>query len=333
MSWWRAGLALCSALSLAPTLGAQDAPTPRSYSLVSAQAVDSMQSDIRVDCPEGVVCIDNVSFAAFAHARTLSGPDVGERFGAAILTHLRLRDQPMLMLVEHRDGGERIVRAYARAPREGGRACLYRSLLDKFGSLPSGEAVEVDDLRVCALTPAVVPAEPPLVEVSRKMLGLSGPRRTPGKPRFRLTPRSGSGPVILALIETERGYPNGDWYCPPEPEGAEETICLGAAIVMHPGRVAHRYGGSDNVDPDWRASRFKAIGRHAVRWMEGGRWLAVIEQTDQDYYYVQWKVDARGNRFCLPQSVIDHYGIEAMPRFKLNRDGDRCYAVKLPDSW
>ncbi len=329
----RAGLALCSALCFAavPALAASEAAPARGYSLVSAQAVDSIPSDIRVDCPDGVACIDTVSFGSFAHAKTLAGPDVGERFGAAIQTRLRLRDQPLLMAVEH--GDPMIVRAYARSPREGGRACLYRSLLDKFGSLPSGDGIEVEDIRVCAITPAVVRAEPPADPVSQKDLDGAGPRKRAGEPQFHLTPKGESGPVILALIDLERGYPNGGWICPPESDDGEESICLGASIVMHSGRVGRRYGGSDNVDPGWRAARFKAIGGHAVRWVEGGRWLAIIEQTDENYYYVQWKTAAVRNRFCLPQTVIDRYNIEATPRFTLNRDGDRCYAVKLPDSW
>lgn len=150
-----------------------------------------------------------------------------------------------------------------------------------------------------------------------------------GAPKFRLTPQGSSGPVILALIETERGYPNGDWYCEPDPD--PESICLGADIVIHPGAVVREYGRSANVDPRWRAAKFKQIGGHAVRWVEGGRWLAVIEQTDADYYYIQWKTDASSGRFCLPQTVIDHYRLEARPDFKLNEAGDHCYPVSLSD--
>lgn len=321
----RAKLTLCSALlfaAFAPRLAAQDmsAKSDTIYSLVSAQAVD---------CPQGVVCVDNLSFGSFAHAKTLSGPDVGERFGAAIVTHLRLIDQPMLLIVEHRSDGSKVVRSFARASQAGGRACMSRLIFDSLGFLPSGADIEVNGEEVCTITPPVVPSMAivtPVEVVTGKELILPVKR-----PQFRLAPIGSSGPVVLALIDIERGYPNGDWYCPPDTNW-EEEICLGASIVVHPGTIVRRYGGSENVDPEWRAAKFKQIGGHAVRWVEGGYWLAIIEQTDEDYYYIQWKTDASQGRFCLPQAVIDHYRVEAKPDFKLNDDGDRCYAVRMSDS-
>ena len=320
----RARLTLCSAALftlLSPSLQAQDASAPSStYSLVTAQAIDSVRSDIPLACPEPTLCVDNLSFGSFAHSKTLAGPDLGETFGAAIATHLRLRDQPMLMIVESRDDGSKNVRAFMRASQGGGRVCMSRLEFDPLDFHPAGAGIEVDDLHICATAPPVVSSmetiNVPIVAVSPTS-------------RFSLHPEGSSGPVILALIETERGYPNGDWYCEPDPD--PESICLGASIVIHPGSVVREYGGSANVDPVWRAAKFKQIGAHAVRWVEGGRWLAVIEQTDGDYYYIQWKTDASHGRFCLPQTVIDHYRLEARPDFKLNEAGDRCYPVSLSD--
>lgn len=335
MTLGRAGLTLCTALvvaALAPSLAAQDQPAEtRIFSLVSAQAMDSQQSSIPVDCPDAVLCVDNVSFGSFAHAKTLSGPPVDEEFGAAIVTHLRLRDQPMLLIVEHGSDGNKTVRSYARAPYQGGRACLNRSEFDALGFLPSGADLAVGDLEICTDTPPAIPRESLATPVTLLTAADVSDLQPAKKPQFRLTPEGSSGPVILALIETERGFPNGDYYCPPDIDW-ETEICHSASIVIHPGEVIRRYGASDNVDPKWRAAKFKQIGAHAVRWVEGGRWLAVIEQTDEDYYYIQWKADASRSRFCLPQSVIDHYKVQAKPDFKLNDAGERCYAVRLSDS-
>jgi hypothetical protein len=143
---------------------------------------------------------------------------------------------------------------------------------------------------------------------------------------YGLTAPEGSGPVLLAIIERGRGYPNGDSWCPPDTNW-ETDICLGASIVIARGRIVRILGASENVDPKWRSRKFKAIGGHAIRYMEGGRALAVIEQTDQDYYYVQWTTETKNNRFCLPQSMIDHYKLATDMRFAENKDGEHCYKL------
>lgn len=143
--------------------------------------------------------------------------------------------------------------------------------------------------------------------------------------KFRLTPSEDSGPVVLALIDLKRGYPNGDAYCPPDIDW-ETEICLGASIVIHRGRIERRYGWSDNVDHKWRARKFKEIGGHAVRRVEGGRWVAVIEQTDRDHWYVQWKAPIEHRRFCLPEAMVAHYQLKAPPSIG-SQDGASCYRV------
>ncbi|MBN8843454.1 MAG: hypothetical protein J0H88_09420 [Sphingomonadales bacterium] len=144
------------------------------------------------------------------------------------------------------------------------------------------------------------------------------------RPAFRLTPEGTSGPVVLALIDIDRGYPNGEFYCPPDTNW-ETDICLGADIVIHPGTIEKRFGWSDNVDRKWEANKFKQIGAHAVRWVEGGRWIAVIEQTDADYWYIQWKVPIEAGRFCLSDAMITHYRLEAPTGLRRKKDGARCF--------
>lgn len=145
-------------------------------------------------------------------------------------------------------------------------------------------------------------------------------------PNFRLTPQGESGPVVLALIDLERGYPNGDYYCPPDIDW-EKEICVGGDYFIHPGVIVRRYGWSDDADLKWRAGKFKDIGGHAARWAKGGRWVAVIEQTDGDYWYVQWKASVERGLFCMPDAMIEHYGLEAPLEKRRLADGTRCYGV------
>ncbi|WP_422061082.1 hypothetical protein [Sphingopyxis sp.] len=162
MTAGRARLTLCPAALLAiaaASLHAQEVSAFRpTYSLVSAQAVDSVQSDIPLDCPDGSVCVDNLSFGSFAHSKTLAGPDLGEKFGAAIVTHLRLRDQPMLMIVENRSDGSKFVRSFTRASQTGGQTCISRLDVDQLDFHPSGAGIDVNYLDICATTPPVFPS-------------------------------------------------------------------------------------------------------------------------------------------------------------------------------
>lgn len=157
---------------------------------------------------------------------------------------------------------------------------------------------------------------------------LPAPARTTGTPPFTLASRSeGSGPIALAEIRLKRGYPNGESWCPPDIDW-ETEICLGSSIVIAPGRVIRRLGASDDLDPQWNRRKFKYIGGHAIRWAEGGHWVAIIEQTDQDYWYVQWKAPIRDGRFCIHPRAAEFYGMASDLAYTSDDDGSRCYSLR-----
>ncbi|MEY4269996.1 MAG: hypothetical protein RLZZ58_1212, partial [Pseudomonadota bacterium] len=41
----------------------------------------------------------------------------------------------------------------------------------------------------------------------------------------------------------------------------------------------------------------------------------------------QWTTATTNNRFCLPQSMVDHYKLTTDMRFAENKDGERCYKL------
>ena len=151
---------------------------------------------------------------------------------------------------------------------------------------------------------------------------------TARSPNFTLAGRSdGSGPVALAEIRLKRGYPNGESWCPADIDW-ETEICLGSSIVMAKGRVIRRLGASDDLDPQWDRRKFKYIGGHAIRWAEGGHWVAVVEQTDQDYWFVQWKAPILDGRFCIHPSAAAFYGMASGLSHTTSEDGSRCYSLR-----
>jgi hypothetical protein len=109
--------------------GQQDAiapPPPRpAFTLVVARGVASVQSGIPLDCPEGVICVDTLSFASFDQAQSLYGPDLGPKFGAGMAVHMRLRGEPMLLVVASL-GDERRVIAWGRGGGLDQMACVRR---------------------------------------------------------------------------------------------------------------------------------------------------------------------------------------------------------------
>lgn len=147
-------------------------------------------------------------------------------------------------------------------------------------------------------------------------------------PPFALqNPGKGSGPVVLAEIRLERGYPNGESWCPADTNW-ETDICLGADLVIHKGRVVRKLGADAGADPVYERDRFKQIGGHAVRYVGGGRRVAFIEQTDKDYWFMQWSAPVEKGRFCLPADAIEHFGVESDLAFTAGENGARCYFLR-----
>lgn len=137
----------------------------------------------------------------------------------------------------------------------------------------------------------------------------------------------GSGPVVLAEVRTRRGYANGEWWCPPDTNW-ETDICFGANIIFAPGKVQRRLGATPDADTGYARSKFKFIGGHAVRYVKGGHYVAAIEQTDEDYWYIQWQAPVEKGRFCISSQAAEHFGVTSDLPYTASEDGARCYSLR-----
>lgn len=137
---------------------------------------------------------------------------------------------------------------------------------------------------------------------------------------------SGWGPIVLAVIDQNRARPTGGSYCPPSDD--PEEICLDASIVE---------GSSETVrylsqrpegwrDPG-RFPRVRFIGGHAVRWVDAGRQLAVLEQTNNGYLWRSWSTSVGSDEICLPSALIDRFRITARIPLSVGADGSRCFRL------
>jgi hypothetical protein len=99
------------------------------------------------------------------HARTLSGPRIGDTFGAASERGPAPYRPVLVVLLHLPDGRARIV-AQAEAGPDG-RACLATAEMDRIGWHPSGPDILVPGPGVCADLSALtaIPVPPPLTVV------------------------------------------------------------------------------------------------------------------------------------------------------------------------
>lgn len=132
------------------------------------------------------------------------------------------------------------------------------------------------------------------------------------------TEESDEPEVFAAVFELHDDPAEYDgYYCPPDPD--ENSICLGASILIQKGEIV-RYLGAEpprnhallrkarggDVYGDYL--RFRMIAGHSVSRVLPGRFVAVLEPTANGYVFVQWKEDMTHGRPCLPSFVVAHYG-------------------------
>jgi hypothetical protein len=141
--------------------------------------------------------------------------------------------------------------------------------------------------------------------------------------------------VFAAIISIKPG--DGEYsgyYCAPFQD--ENDICLGASILIQRGSV-DRYIGNlpDRRDPRLKSARrsdvdgayfrIKMIGGHAMRRIRPGRYLAIVEPTNDGYFFAQWYESYSETKGCFPEEVVDHYNKRlSFDRLKLREDGSRC---------
>jgi hypothetical protein len=125
--------------------------------------------------------------------------------------------------------------------------------------------------------------------------------------------------VYAAIIEIWplKGEYSGSYW----PPGCDEegAICLGANVLIQKGgierfvgaplsRADRRLRSAQGRDADGSYVRLRLIAGHARIRVPPGRYVAVLEPTDEGYVFVQWRGSLRGTRACFPRETLQHYG-------------------------
>jgi hypothetical protein len=138
------------------------------------------------------------------------------------------------------------------------------------------------------------------------------------------------GRLVLAVVDHNRALPAGGSYCPP-PEGPDE-ICLGASIVQGSAKIIRylsprpqgwRYPG--------RFPQVRFIGGHAVRWVDTGVRLEILEQTAENYLWRVWSASVDDDLVCLPQALIARFQIRTSLRYRSRAGQENCFRLSDMD--
>lgn len=132
------------------------------------------------------------------------------------------------------------------------------------------------------------------------------------------------GPVVLAIIEQQRALPTGGYFCPDDE--SPDAVCIGATIVEGPMRIVRILSGPPET---WRAvpgrPRVRFLAGHAVRSAPAGRFLALLEQTANGYYWRVWSTPVRRGWACVDGTVMTRFAVAPTAsgrlRFQTMRDG------------
>lgn len=154
---------------------------------------------------------------------------------------------------------------------------------------------------------------------------------SPREPFTITTPDNpGWGPIILAVVDHDRARPSGGYYCPPPgpDEREEDYICLGADLVEGPATVVRYLSPRPEGwrDPGPRP-RIRFIGGHAVRSVDAGRQLAILEQTDNGYLWRVWSTSVDRGWACFPDQIVSSFRLTS--RLGLRARGDESNCVNL----
>lgn len=147
---------------------------------------------------------------------------------------------------------------------------------------------------------------------------------------------AGQPEVFAAVFELrdEQGQDDG-YYC--SPDLPDDAICLGSSILIQKGVLVRYLGEKPPAnDPKIRKARgadvygkyvrFRMIGRHAAMQVEPGRYVAVLEPTENGYLFVQWKEALTHGRPCLPGYIVEHYGSRlSLPVVPEEPGGSVCF--------
>ena len=128
--------------------------------------------------------------------------------------------------------------------------------------------------------------------------------------------------VTLAVISVEKGEYQGYYV-----EGAQpgDIVTGGDPILLQEARLVRRIAGPPM--PGFRKVRRLAGGYRIGYDRAVPRLIAILEPTDQGYYFAQWSQRLSGRYACFPENVRAHFKMRFPPNRKPNAQGAICIDV------
>lgn len=134
------------------------------------------------------------------------------------------------------------------------------------------------------------------------------------------------GRLVLAVVDHGRAYPSGGYWCPDDEDA--DTVCLGADLVEGPADIvaylSPRPAGWRDPGP---RPRVRFIGGHAVRWVDAGRRLAILEQTSGSYLWRVWSVPVERGWACIDPLIVQRFSLTTQLRFRRRGPSEHCFRL------
>ncbi len=134
------------------------------------------------------------------------------------------------------------------------------------------------------------------------------------------------GELYLVEIELPKSRPHpSEYYC----EGADdpESICLGASIIYRKGTLLRTLASTDGKSLRGNKVSVKGIGRHAIRFAPAKYVVALLELTEDGYFWIPIQEDIEKSCFCLDNHAIEYFSINLKLKPRKSEAWNSCFRI------
>ncbi len=133
------------------------------------------------------------------------------------------------------------------------------------------------------------------------------------------------GELYLVEIELPKARPHpSEYYCNSyEPD----TICLGASVIYRKGRLLRTLASTDGKSLKRRKISVKGIGPHAARYAPATYVVALLERTDDGYFWMPVQEGVEKGRFCIDNHTIEYFSIKMKLMSRKSKEWNSCFRL------
>jgi hypothetical protein len=114
--------------------------------------------------------------------------------------------------------------------------------------------------------------------------------------------------LVHIVLPAAKRHPS-EYYCPMN-ENGEQEICLGATIVYRTGTIKKTIAAYTAEAIGRRSVRVKGLGPHAAKRVGGSEVVALLEKTDDGYWWMPMTWEIEDREFCLDDDFVERFTVK-----------------------